>query len=241
MKSQQQETIQTSCKDCAFAIYKDNTQVSCAANRIKLFGSNVIEAFDNEKEFYVINRFCNYYRKSTWNNGEIDFKKLKKETDIPFDLFIDAKNISSSELIQLLFDTKYDQDKINISLFHHIDESIDMSEIHKLVKLTNCSVTACVDINTHLHNSVIKSSNNYHAVLTNDRKSCITHIDSINSMINNDLKQAIIFKLNGVEFISNIAYKLESFINNSISYCDNLTSLETKSQQENMYIEIGND
>ena len=37
-------------------------------------------------------------------------------------------------------------------------------------KLTNCSVTACVDINTHLHNSVIKSSNNYHAVLTNDRK-----------------------------------------------------------------------
>jgi hypothetical protein len=241
MKSQQQEKTQTSCKDCLFAIYGGKTQTSCAANRIQLFGDNVIEAFDDDKEFYVINRFCNYYRTKAWNGGQIDFKKLKQETDIPFDLFIDAKNISSSELIQLLFNLKYDQEKIKVSLFHHINENVDISEIRKLIKLTNCSVTACVDINTHLHNSVIRSNNNYHAVLTNDRKSCISNIDTINTLINNDLKQAIIFKLAGVEFISNIAYKLESLINNSISYCDNLTSLEQKSQQENMYIEIGND
>jgi hypothetical protein len=75
-------------------------------------------------------------------------------------------------------------------------------------------------------------------VLVNDNKQKITDIDSINNIINNDLKQAIIFNLNGVEFISNIAYKLESLINESSSYIENLTSLKQKSQQENMYIEI---
>jgi hypothetical protein len=238
MKSQRQEKIQTNCKDCLFAIYNGNTQVSCAANRISLFGDDVVEAYDNEKEFYVINRFCNYYRKTNWNNGEIDFQKLKKETDIPFDLFISAKDLSSNELIKLLFNLKYDQNKITVSIFHHMLDKVDMVEIKKLAKLTNCTVTACVDIDKYLHNSIIRSNNNYHAVLVDDNKHKIRNIDSINSVINNDLKQAIIFNLDGVEFISNIAYKLESLINDSISYVENLTSLKQKSQQEKMYTEI---
>jgi hypothetical protein len=238
MKSQQQEKIQTSCKDCLLAIYNDKTQVSCAANRIVAFGGDAIEAYDDDKEFYVINRFCNYYRKTTWNGGEIDFKKLKLETDIPFDLFISAKGLSSNELIQLLFNLKYDQTKIHISLFHHMSDNIGAAEIAKLVKLKNCTITACVDIDKYLHNSIIRSKNNYHAVLVNDNKHKINDLDSINSVINNDLKQAIIFNLNGIEFISNIAYKLEYLINDSNSYIENLTSLKQKSQQEKMYIEI---
>jgi hypothetical protein len=238
MKSQQQEKIQTNCKDCLFAIYNDKTQVSCAANRIVAFGNDVVEAYDDDKEFYVINRFCNYYRKTTWNDGEIDFEKLKKETDIPFDLFISAKGLSSNELIQLLFNLKYDQTKIRVSVFHHMLDNVDMVEIKKLVKLTNCTITACADIDKYLHNSIIRSNNNYHAVLVNENKHKIRDLDSINSVINNELKQAIIFNLNGIEFVSNIAYKLESLINESISYIENLTSLKQKSQQENMYIEI---
>jgi hypothetical protein len=238
MKSQQQEKIQTNCKDCLFAIYNDKTQVSCATNRIVAFGNDVVEAYDDDKEFYVINRFCNYYRKTTWNDGEIDFEKLKKETDIPFDLFISAKGLSSNELIQLLFNLKYDQTKIRVSVFHHMLDNVDMVEIKKLVKLTNCTITACADIDKYLHNSIIRSNNNYHAVLVNENKHKIRDLDSINSVINNELKQAIIFNLNGIEFVSNIAYKLESLINESISYIENLTSLKQKSQQENMYIEI---
>lgn len=238
MKSQQQEKIQTNCKDCLFAIYNDKTQVSCAANRITLFGDDAIEAYDDEKEFYVINRFCNYYRKTTWNNGEIDFEKLKKETDIPFDLFISAKDILSNELIQLLFNLKYDQAKIQVSIFHHMLDDVNMRDLAKLAKLKNCTITACVNIDEYLHNSIIRSKNNYHAVLVNDNKHKISNLDSINSIINNELKQAIIFNLNGIEFISNIAYKLEYLINDSNSYIENLTSLKQKSQQESMYIEI---
>jgi hypothetical protein len=241
MKSTPQEKIKTSCKDCLFAIYNGKTQVSCAANRISLFGDHVLEAFDDDKEFYVIDRFCNYHRQTEWNNGEIDFQKLKKETDIPFDLFVSAKDIVSNDLIQILFNLKYDHDKIKISLFHHIDEDVNMDEVRKLVKLTNCEVSACFDINKHLHNSIIGSSNNYHAVLMNYNKHKIEKLDSINSVINNELRQAIIFNLNGVEFISNIAYKLESLSNDSISYIENLTSLKEKSLQAKMYIEIGND
>jgi len=57
----------TACKNCIFAIYEGNTQVDCKVGRIEQYRSlnseTVMEVFDNEKEFYVINnRICLYYR-----------------------------------------------------------------------------------------------------------------------------------------------------------------------------------
>jgi len=74
MKSKPQEAdkhLTTSCKDCIFAEYEDDSQTGCAAGRLDLFRQEgtVIEAYDDEKEFYVIDRFCTYLRTKGWNEG----------------------------------------------------------------------------------------------------------------------------------------------------------------------------
>ena len=56
--------IQTNCKDCIFAIYSEETQTGCEASRTDIFKNQnkLIEAYDEENEFYVVKGFCNLYR-----------------------------------------------------------------------------------------------------------------------------------------------------------------------------------
>lgn len=62
--------ISTSCKECCFAVYEDVTQVDCAASRLEVFRkvkTQIIEAYDENKQFYVIaNRICLYKRSTEW-------------------------------------------------------------------------------------------------------------------------------------------------------------------------------
>ncbi len=60
--------IVTSCKDCKFAQYAGKTQVGCSFNLLDSYRDaniQVIEAEDEEKEFYIINRICMYSRHKT--------------------------------------------------------------------------------------------------------------------------------------------------------------------------------
>ena len=64
--------VTTSCKNCAFAHYIENTQVSCDINRIDKFKENgvkILEAEDNEKEFYVIQTLCSGFRSEAWEEA----------------------------------------------------------------------------------------------------------------------------------------------------------------------------
>lgn len=60
----------TSCKLCIFAEYEGFTQVGCKKGRIKKYkdsASTVIEAYDEDKEFYVIkDRTCMFRRTQVW-------------------------------------------------------------------------------------------------------------------------------------------------------------------------------
>ena len=69
----------TSCKECVFAMYVGDTQMDCSLGRLERFGKSgavVIESYDDDKEFFVIERFCNTYRPEDW---EPKYKKLTKE------------------------------------------------------------------------------------------------------------------------------------------------------------------
>ena len=44
--------FKTSCKDCVFAEYSDDTQTGCEAKRLQLL--ETVECYDNEKEFFVV-------------------------------------------------------------------------------------------------------------------------------------------------------------------------------------------
>ncbi len=85
--------LTTSCKDCLWAVYNDKTQVGCEFNKIeqyKLAGKQVIEAYDDDKEFFAINGVCFYGRLPGW--GDKDKERLKQELieTFPYQLiFID--------------------------------------------------------------------------------------------------------------------------------------------------------
>jgi hypothetical protein len=71
--------IRTSCKECVFAMYVGKTQMDCSLGRLDKFrkvGVPVIESYDDNKEFFVIERFCNTYRTEDWKPR---YKKITKE------------------------------------------------------------------------------------------------------------------------------------------------------------------
>jgi hypothetical protein len=62
--------VHTPCKNCAFAIYEDKTQKDCGLKYIEIYkqkNQEIIEAYDEEKEFFVINnKKCPGYREQKW-------------------------------------------------------------------------------------------------------------------------------------------------------------------------------
>lgn len=67
--------ISTVCKNCVFAIYDGKTQVGCAFNRTEKVDQHdiyeLIEAEDEEKEFYILNNhICPYQRTSRWIHAD---------------------------------------------------------------------------------------------------------------------------------------------------------------------------
>lgn len=87
------------CKNCVFAVYEEDTQTSCKHDRIRLFeeiGAEIIEAYDNDKEFFVIkNRKCNLYREPAWGKQYPKRKwkeQARKEIVFPFDLIIEMRS-----------------------------------------------------------------------------------------------------------------------------------------------------
>jgi len=71
--------ITTSCKECVFAMYVGKTQMDCSLGRLDKFrkvGASVVESYDDDKEFFVIERFCNTYRSEDWKPK---YKKITKE------------------------------------------------------------------------------------------------------------------------------------------------------------------
>lgn len=58
--------VHTSCRNCVFAEYEDKTQVGCRLDMLEKY-DEVLEAYDEEKEFFVINNmFCRRKRSEQW-------------------------------------------------------------------------------------------------------------------------------------------------------------------------------
>ena len=79
--------ISSSCKLCLFAIYDGDTQIGCEFNRTEKVKNNkvyeLIEATDNEKNFYVLNNhICPYQRTSHWIHADSDNKKAMAEKEV---------------------------------------------------------------------------------------------------------------------------------------------------------------
>jgi len=91
----------TSCKNCCFAQYEDITQTGCSLNRLNAFinnGTNPIEAYDEEEEFYIIpNRQCMFKRSKNWLKNKTEekvnlFDAAFAEIPFPYHVVIMGKN-----------------------------------------------------------------------------------------------------------------------------------------------------
>lgn len=95
--------IHTACKNCIFAEYEGKTQMDCRLGKIEKFEENnndIIEVFDEEKEFYVIDgRKCQFFRTNDWMKNNIDVcdapntieDLLNKEVQIGVDILLLVK------------------------------------------------------------------------------------------------------------------------------------------------------
>lgn len=114
--TQQISAIHTPCKSCVFAKYDDKTQIDCYLNYIDVYKNNnveILEAYDNEKEFFVINnKKCIGYRENKWfdkrgmAHSSLDEKIAKYyETNYAHYLaVVDLKNMNLSQLNTILAD-----------------------------------------------------------------------------------------------------------------------------------------
>jgi endogenous inhibitor of DNA gyrase (YacG/DUF329 family) len=244
MKSKLQDPqIKTNCKTCQCAIYENKTQKGCSFKRIQKFGDNVIEAYDDEKEFYIIKRFCNYFRNQNWNNGVLDLEKIKHESSVSFDIIIDCSNldtdIDTESVIQILSDMNYYANKVNITLLHLIscDKNI-RKNIFKVFCSQKCQIVETIDLNEYLHSFAISSKSTYHIMVDISNKSELLKLYKLNDVINDDIKQAIVFNINTARAISNIVYRIESFSNEQYDYKVNVSSIVKKSLESNLSIDI---
>lgn len=98
--------IHTPCKQCVFAKYDGITQTDCHLQYISKYRDNdteILEAYDNEKEFYIINgKKCIGYRENKWfeNRGlgdlsiEEKIKEYNSTNYLHYLLFIDLYDYS---------------------------------------------------------------------------------------------------------------------------------------------------
>lgn len=105
--------IHTSCKNCVFSIYENITQTGCHLDYISQYKSKdveILEAYDEEKEFYVINdKKCLGYRENKWfaqfnlEHASIEEKisKFKESNHLSYLLVIDLKDFNDDSFNKL--------------------------------------------------------------------------------------------------------------------------------------------
>jgi hypothetical protein len=246
MKSHQQDNkiIKTNCKNCIFAKYDGNTQIDCVHDRINKFKQlsdnndavqYVVEAYDEENEFFVINRLCTLYRdKNIWNNGIADKEKALEEVKITFDILINCNNLDDNYYAYIkkvmASAVLYNIQKFNFYLYH--DQSLDKDSRKKILTLLNispkCNLSVFYEKDIFEHNILCQTRNSYNVMIDYDHRVNCDIFYILNNIINNDLKKILVVKNKENYLISNLSYKIQTsgktkvdikqIINNIIEY-----------------------
>ncbi len=112
----------TACKECVFAKYEGNTQVACATGRLEKFraaGVNVLECYDEEKEFYVIeDKVCNHFRPLVWqqqHSGKNLRQLVEEESYLKLDIliYVDRFSIPDQTISKILKECQKQTHRVN--------------------------------------------------------------------------------------------------------------------------------
>jgi len=106
--------VHTCCKKCVFAKYDNLTQTDCYLDYIDKYKKNnveIIEAFDDDNEFYVINnKKCIGYRENKWFENrnlaessveeKVDF--FRKNNSINYVCVVNLKDLDIEKLTKII-------------------------------------------------------------------------------------------------------------------------------------------
>lgn len=148
------DLIHSSCKDCVFAKYDDKTQIDCHLSLLDKFKKadvEIIEAYDDTKEFYVINsKKCVGYKEEKYFKAR-DLEKLSLKEKIEYisdNLFIDyaivvnIKNFTGIELKEICTKISHMQIKpkeLFLIRYQKDKKAYDFKFLEKLLKETKIS------------------------------------------------------------------------------------------------------
>jgi len=244
MKSKQPDNLyQTACKDCLFAVYDGNTQTDCSMGRIEKWREKdaVIEAYDNDKEFFVINGVCNTVRQGNWNGGVADTELVRKEVVPTFEVFIVADHLSKDTVDEIL--KLHDEATTchwTVLASFDLPAEVKHSIVSPLAKGLKADIVECADAPFTIGTLSLKSRRSFTVVL--DHLSLVSSelFTRVDTLLNDDMDKFVVYNLNGTEAVSNLAlhvmhHKLETYNFNHL--CDavrdyakeqNLTVTEVK-------------
>lgn len=104
--------MQTACRDCVFARYTDKTQTGCTLGRLDRFEEQgvLIEATDNETDFYLIDRICltHRHKDSPWAKRfkpEEYAKQANLEIRLRMDLYVPILGSTSLDDLKVTIDS----------------------------------------------------------------------------------------------------------------------------------------
>ena len=207
--------IFTSCEDCVFSVYENDTQTSCKLNLVEKFKSKnteVIEACNDEKEFYVIKSFCNCYRNIEWGDNNVDHEaSLARENRTRWNAIIivgdgksgseaPEKNVSSfledlertcvsvkeQSIPPILVVIVNNSDVLPFDVSHKAHEMFDRTEISFYVSnVIEPGVTdlGCID------DAFLKCKNGFYSVFKSGHVLKPDLLESLNNAINNELEK----------------------------------------------------
>jgi len=134
--------VRTSCQNCIFAVFDQNTQKDCIHGRTERFAKQgrLVPATDGTTNFDVVNGFCNYHRTAEWANTKTDINAaLRRETDIVLGLVIydtfepDSHIETAIESVKAL---EYDHHRIKVVISSFVPRGVPylMNKVEQLLR-----------------------------------------------------------------------------------------------------------
>lgn len=151
--------LHTSCKNCIFAIYDGDTQTICQMAR--LHNEEVIEVYDDERKFNVINNVkCHYKRTKSWaDKVKIDDwkKRVLEENRIKYQVLIFLERYHTLEQLQHTIKSLLNQrlKPQHITVIKKPLSNINLSSIHQYLKTLEIPWKLQDVVNTNLNNLML--------------------------------------------------------------------------------------
>lgn len=212
------DLIHTSCKDCFFAKYDGKTQISCHLDMIKKFEKaniQILEAYDEEKEFYVINKKkCVGHRKPEYFiNRNLENKSLEEKVEyvqkllsIHYAIIVNIKNFTPMQLQDLakkISELNIPPQELFIIRYREDRDKYSYNFMEALIKKTKVKKWK---IKTILDNEEDFFSALHHTINENKRHKFIVSINSKYDNLNNIVNYAndtVYNKFDTFEILSN--------------------------------------